>query len=210
MVLGAVACLLALSVFAVACNDLPSAPKEAEAAQDQVAQLVLDSKVDPQSMSDRELLLAVLGRLDDMEARMENGAQASVTPFVMTRARIDRTKGANPEATPPDEPNGNGPDGEGPPGQSPSPQQPWGVPQQLAELRAQIVDVQTELELAARRTDTVMVALGFLPDNIDPGRTFQIASRVCVDIGSDLKLNIVGLFRIYNVRKGGSGNQFLW
>lgn len=209
IVLGAVACLLALSVFAVACNDLPTAPKEAEAAQDQVAQLVLDSKVDPQSMSDRELLLAVLGRLDDMEARMGSGGQATVTPFVMTRARIDRTKGAIPEATPPDEPNGNGPAGEGPPGQSPSPQQPWGVPQQLAEVRAQLADVQTELELAARRTDTVMVALGFsAPGSFDPGRTFQIGSQVCVEIGTEAAVKVDGSFGAKTDAKGGVGINF--
>jgi len=191
--------LLAASGLFVACNDLPTAPKEAEAAQDQVAQVVQDSKVDPQSMSDRELLLAVLGRLDNMEARIENGGQASVTPYVMSRARIDRTKGADPEATPPDESPSEG-QGQGPPDESPSPQQPQGVPQQLAELRTQLEDIQGDLgdfeealELAARRTDTVLVALGFeAPDQFDPDKTFQLASSLCVEVGTELSTGISG------------------
>ncbi len=197
MVLGAVACLLALSVFTVACNDLPSAPKEAEAAQDQVAQLVLDSKVDPQSMSDRELLLAVLGRLDDMEARMENGGQASSTPYVMTRARIDRTKLAGPESTPPDATPSEG-QGQGPPEESPSPQQPQGVPQQLAEMRTQLEDIQGDLgdfeealELAARRTDTVMVVLGMpAPTTMDETTAFSLGSSICLSAGREGSLEI--------------------
>jgi len=215
ILLSVIACLLALSVFTVACNDLPTAPKEAEAAQDQVAQLVLDSKVDPQSMTDRELLLAVLGRLDDMEARVENGGQASVTPFVMARATLDRTKGADPEGTPsdseaasPDEPNGNGPDGEGPPGQSPSPQQPLGVPQQLVELRAQLADVQTEQELSARRTDTMMVALGFKAKSFFDDLTFQIGSEICVEIGTEAAVKVSGGFGAKTEALGGAGIDF--
>lgn len=167
----------------------PVAP-EAEAAT-----APIQNALDTTGLSDRELLLAVLAKLDALEARYDVEAR----PFfnrvdtVMTSTLHFLSTGESSSSAPQ---TGN---------------TPPGVPHQLVAIRAQLAALETNLDALTDKVDEITVGIG-LPappgSTIDPSELFEKSSKVCLELGTAGSVHLDGTFSAYTQGKGGAGIDF--
>lgn len=148
------------------------------------------------SMSDRELLIAVLGRLGALEARLAPDSGA-------TTATLAASPGV-PRLGPPGSGSGGGQTTGKGQGQGGGPLDPNGVPHQLAILRDQVA-VLTD------KVNTVMIGIGLpKPPDSDMSDTelFETSSKVCFSLGASIDTKLTGGGKMNTEAMGGLGIDF--
>lgn len=152
------------------------------------------STADTTGLTDRQLLLAVMAKLDALEARYD----AEARPFfkrvdtVMTSTMHFLSAAGS----------SNAPE---------SGSTPPGVPHQLVAIRAQLAALQADIDAVTDRLDEITVGIG-LPappgSNIDPSELFEKSSKVCLELGTQGSVHLDGTFSAYTQGKGGAGIDF--
>jgi hypothetical protein len=151
--------------------------------------------LDTTGLTDRQLLLAVLAKLDAVEGRYE----AEARPFfnrvdtVMTSTLHFLSAAQSSSGAPQ---SGN---------------TPPGVPHQLVAIRAQLTALQEDIDAVTNRLDEITVGIG-LPvppgSNIDASKLFEKSSKVCLELGTAGSVHLDGTFSAYTQGKGGAGIDF--
>ena len=179
-------CLTLLS--SLTCTDGPVA---AEAAAESPLK---SAPLDTTGLTDRELLLAVLAKLDALEVRYDTEARAffnRVDTVMTTTMHYLTTDESSTGASPDDVKHG--------------------VPHQLVAIRAQLATLQGELDALTGKIDDITVGIG-LPappgSDIDPNELFERSSKVCLELGTAGSVHLDGTFSAYTQGKGGAGIDF--
>lgn len=217
--------VLLLVAAAVGCGESPtdpaSGPEPLLAASVAAEPTAADTLVDRASASDRELLLAVLARLDVLEARLGPEGSVDVDGLrALTRGPAHGGVGPAPGRGRPGQKPG---DGEGQPGAGDGPGAgpasppggsgaiPPGVPFQLEAIRARLAVLEEQNELLQQKVNKVTVAMGLpVPADADlaPDEVFQTTSQVCMKLGTAGDVNLSGKFRTRTEGRGGGGIDF--
>ncbi|HSL70455.1 MAG TPA: hypothetical protein VK864_09445, partial [Longimicrobiales bacterium] len=187
----AVANLLGLALVSVlvsGCEDDLTTAQEVPGKPEAAARSSA-SRPDIAKLSDRELLVTVLDRLESLERRL--GPQYDVvTAGTASTGRGRGTGSGNGQG------NGQG-GGPGSPGQ-------LGVPQQLDVLAARVAVLNDKI-------NEVIVGIG-LPKPPDSGMSdselFQTTSKVCFSVGAGVDTKLTGAGKLESKGKGGLGIDF--
>jgi hypothetical protein len=150
---------------------------------------------DTTGLTDRQLLLAVLAKLDALEGRYD----AEARPFFN---RVDTVMTSTLHFLSAGESSSNAPQ---------SGNTPPGVPHQLVAIRAQLAALQADMDALTDKIDEITVGIG-LPvppgSNIDPNELFEKSSKVCLELGTAGSVHLDGTFRTFTQGKGGAGIDF--
>jgi hypothetical protein len=188
-------CLTLLS--SLTCSDVPAAPEAAAATPPGQ-----DPPTDTTGLSDRELILSVLAKLDALEGRYDTEARAFFNRVDAVMTRVDTVTTSTLRFLSTGESPGNSP-GSG--------NTPPGVPHQLVAIRAQLATLQGELDALTDKIDEITVGIG-LPappgSDIDESRLFELSQKVCLEIGTQGTLHLEGTFKANTEGKGGAGIDF--
>lgn len=194
---------LIVATLAVACGQSPAGPIMPDAALASTPAMQVAETSNLQNMTDRELLIAVLDELRGLESRVEAASEAmfeGVSEVLGPEAAnvyLERVRLVRPAVPGQGQGAGQGQgggQGQGnTPGGSPSPQQPWGVPQQLADLRAQVGQLIADNQRLEDKINDITVGIG-LPAPPDADLTlaevFDLTAKVCVSIGPSASVSL--------------------
>jgi hypothetical protein len=187
-------------------------------------------------MSERELLVEVLTRLNALESRLEGRVPAGGGLLASVGAAKGGSNGqgtgvpASGQGNPQDQGTGGTPAGQGtgtgatPPGQGTLPGSgsgngqgpgpltpPPGVPHQLELIREQLDSLSGTVDGLNEKLNDITVGIG-LPKPPDMTASssdlFQKSAKLCFNIGAGVDTKLTGKGKIENVVKGGAGIDF--
>jgi hypothetical protein len=149
---------------------------------------------DTTGLTDRQLLLAVLAKLDALEARYDGEARPFFNRVDTVMTSTMQFLSAAGSSSAPES-------GDTKPG----------VPHQLVAIRAQLTALQADLDGLADKVDDITVGIGLPapPDSdIDPSKLFDLSSKVCIELGTQGSVHMDATFSAYTQGKGGAGIDF--